>query len=94
MLELETKLTLERNAAGLKIKTTIVNTAKDHRVRVLIPTGLVSDKHMADSPFEVVRRPKSPWKSVDQSERLRASAVFCCDGRFISRNISSKSWSV
>ena len=93
MLELETKLTLERNAAGLKIKTTIVNTAKDHRVRVLIPTGLVSDKHMADSPFEVVRRPIA----MEKRGSIRAAASIssaCCDGRFISRNISSKSWSV
>ena len=63
LLELETKLTLERNTAGLKIQTTIVNTAKDHRIRVLIPTGLVSDMHMADSPFEVVRRPNRHGKA-------------------------------
>lgn len=63
LLELETKLTLERNTVGLKIQTTIVNTAKDHRIRVLIPTGLVSDMHMADSPFEVVRRPNRHGKA-------------------------------
>ena len=63
LLELETKLTLERSTAGLKVQTTIVNTAKDHRVRVLIPTGLVSDMHMADSPFEVVRRPNRHGKA-------------------------------
>lgn len=51
-----TLLTLERHAAGLKVQTTIENAAKDHRIRVMIPTGLQTEHHMTDSVFEVVKR--------------------------------------
>lgn len=62
-LSIDTVLTLEHSAKGVKVKTTVVNTAKDHRLRVLIPTGLASDTHMADSTFEVVRRPNRHGKA-------------------------------
>lgn len=55
-LAIETELTLEKSSKSLKIQTTIHNTAKDHRVRVVIPTGLAADTHFADSAFEVVER--------------------------------------
>ncbi len=56
-LALTTLLRLERNARGLKVETTIHNTAKDHRIRVMIPTGLEARTHFAHSTFEVVERP-------------------------------------
>ncbi|MBQ8640251.1 MAG: alpha-mannosidase [Lachnospiraceae bacterium] len=56
ILPVTTRLTLEKSAAGLKAETTIENTAKDHRVRVMIPTGLNAETHFADSVFEVVER--------------------------------------
>ena len=62
-LSIDTVLTLEHSAKGVKVKTTVVNTAKDHRLRVLIPTRLVSNTHMADSTFEVVRRPNRHGKA-------------------------------
>ena len=34
----------------------ICNQAKDHRVRVVMPTGLNTSTHLADSAFEVVKR--------------------------------------
>ncbi len=62
-LVITTDLTLERSAKGLKVETTIDNTAKDHRVRVMIPTGLNASSHYADSTFEVVERPNRHGKS-------------------------------
>ena len=56
-LTLITLLKLERGAKGLKVETTIHNTARDHRIRVMVPTGLRTDTHFADSTFEVVERP-------------------------------------
>lgn len=56
-VSLETTLTLEKNGKGLKVHTTIHNTAKDHRLQVMIPTGIQSDIHYADSALEVVTRP-------------------------------------
>ena len=55
-MDVKTVLTLEKSAKGLRVATTICNQAKDHRVRVIFPTGLHTSTHMADSAFEVVRR--------------------------------------
>lgn len=55
-MDVKTVLTLEKSAKGLRVATTICNQAKDHRVRVILPTGLDTSMHMADSAFEVVRR--------------------------------------
>lgn len=55
-LVINTYLTLEKHGKGLKVKTVFDNTAKDHRVRIMVPTGINSDVHKADSVFEVVTR--------------------------------------
>lgn len=55
-LSIVTELTLGAASRGLRVNTTICNTARDHRVRVMIPTGLDSSTHFADSAFEVVER--------------------------------------
>lgn len=55
-MDVKTVLTLEKSAKGLRVAATICNQAKDHRVRVIFPTGLHASTHMADSAFEVVRR--------------------------------------
>ncbi|MEW9502197.1 alpha-mannosidase [Jeotgalibacillus marinus] len=60
ILEMVTHLTLETNARGPKVKVTINNQSKDHRLRVLFPTNLKTDHHYADSIFEVVKRPNHP----------------------------------
>ena len=62
-LALTTLLRLERSAKGLKVETTIHNTAKDHRIRVMIPTGLQTETHFADSTLEVVERPNRHGKA-------------------------------
>ena len=70
-LKLTTVLTLEKSGKGLLAKTTIDNTAKDHRVRVIVPTGLDADSHYADSVFEVVNRPnrhRDTWKNPSGCE--------------------------
>ena len=55
-MEVKTVLTLEKSGKGLHVATTICNQAKDHRVRVVMPTGLNTSTHLADSAFEVVKR--------------------------------------
>ena len=56
-LTITTLLKLERSAKGLKVETTMDNTAKNHRIRVMVPTGLETETHLADSAFEVAERP-------------------------------------
>ena len=55
-MDVKTVLTLEKSAKGLRVATTICNQAKDHRVRVILPTGLDTSMLMAESACEVVRR--------------------------------------
>lgn len=62
-LAITTLLKLERGAKGLKVETTIDNRAKDHRIRVMVPTGLEAAAHFADSTFEVVERPNRHGKN-------------------------------
>lgn len=78
--KLETVLSLEKSGKGVKVQTTIVNTAKDHRVRVIIPTGLETDCHYTDSVFEVVKRPNrhyDTWKNPSGCEHEQNFTAVC-----------------
>jgi len=55
--EIHSILRLTAGGARLDILTTIVNRAKDHRLRVLFPTGLAADEAVAEQPFDEVARP-------------------------------------
>lgn len=59
-LRIRTVITLEKNGSGLKVRTEFDNQAKDHRVRVLFPTDLSTDRHFADSVFEAAERDNEP----------------------------------
>ncbi len=52
-------ITLGANSKRLDIKTIIENNARDHRVRVLFPTGIDAKTHKAETIFEAVERPNS-----------------------------------
>ena len=62
VLTLRTVVTLEKGMKGPAFKLTIDNQAADHRLRVLFPTGLQTEKHQADSAFEIATRPNTPEK--------------------------------
>lgn len=65
-LQLITHVSLVQGERTLRIKTVVNNTAKDHRLRVLLPTDLETEVHSADSVFEVVKRANEPepeWKN-------------------------------
>ncbi|MFT4414804.1 alpha-mannosidase [Fredinandcohnia humi] len=59
-LRITTHIQLDQKAKGPKVKATIENNAKDHRLRVLFPTDFTTTEHHADSVFEVVTRPNTP----------------------------------
>jgi alpha-mannosidase len=50
-------VSLARGARRLEFKTRVFNTIKDHRLRVVFPTGIRTDTHQADAPFDIVTRP-------------------------------------
>ncbi|MBO5060625.1 MAG: alpha-mannosidase [Clostridia bacterium] len=49
-------ISLSENSKRLDVKCEFENTAKDHRLRVLFPTGLECTKHKAESVFEAAER--------------------------------------
>lgn len=49
-------VTLRRGSDHVEVRTEIENTIRDHRVRVLLPTGAKTDTCLADSAFDVVER--------------------------------------
>lgn len=57
-LVIETHVSLRPGQDFLEIETTIHNTADDHRVRVLFPSGIkTAQTYLADAAFDVVERP-------------------------------------
>jgi len=56
----ESRVTLYAGVPRIDIETTVRNNAKDHRLRVLFPTGLKTDYVYADSHFYVIRRSVQP----------------------------------
>ncbi|MBC7236865.1 MAG: glycoside hydrolase family 38 [Chloroflexi bacterium] len=56
-LLLDSLITLRPASDRVEVQTTVHNTAADHRLRVLLPTGARAETYWADSPFDVVERP-------------------------------------
>ena len=55
---IRTVLTLRKGSRVLDAVTTVNNVAKDHRLRLLLPTGLAKAEHSwGHMPFDVVKRP-------------------------------------
>ncbi len=54
---LDSTLSLRPGSDRLEIETVVNNTARDHRLRVLLPSGATTDTYSSDTPFDAVRRP-------------------------------------
>jgi mannosylglycerate hydrolase len=57
VIRIITRVTLLAHSRRLDIKTTVVNTAKDHRLRVHFPTNIAAPSSYAGGHFTVVERP-------------------------------------
>ena len=55
-LVVSTVLSMTQQSKRLDIRTTVHNTAKDHRLRALFVTGIATDESFADTPFAVIQR--------------------------------------
>ncbi|MGD2205389.1 MAG: glycoside hydrolase family 38 C-terminal domain-containing protein [Anaerolineae bacterium] len=58
-------VTLTPGVRRVKFETTVVNRAKDHRLRVHFPTPIATDHSWAESHFDVVARPSAPPTETD-----------------------------
>jgi alpha-mannosidase len=54
---IETQVTLRRGQEVVEFQTNINNLAGDHRLRVLFPSGVLTNTYLADSAFDVIERP-------------------------------------
>ena len=66
-----TYVSLEKGGKAVKIRTEFENTAKDHRLRVLIPTNIKCTQHRVESVFEAATRDnkhKACWKNPSGCE--------------------------
>ena len=54
---IDSLVTLRRGARHVEVETTVDNRARDHRLRVLFPTGADADTYLSDAAFDVVERP-------------------------------------
>lgn len=76
-MELHTFVTLEKGSRSIKMRTEFDNTAKDHRIRVIVPTGIRCTHHYADTVFEAVKRPNEHsklWENPSKCEHQQCFA--------------------
>ncbi len=69
--ELHTFVTLEKDSKSLQFKVDWTNMSKDHRLRVIVPTGLDCNEHYTESVFEMVKRPNhhsEAWTNPSKCE--------------------------
>ncbi len=57
LLEITTTATFYENIKGIHFKTSFVNPADDHRLRVHLRTGIESNSTLADTAYNIVERP-------------------------------------
>lgn len=61
-IELDTLITVSPTSPRVDIKTDIMNSCKDYRLRAMFPTDIEADYHYAESQFDVIKRKNMPWK--------------------------------
>jgi alpha-mannosidase len=87
VVRIVTEITLRLGGRILEFTTTVDNRCRDHRLRVLFPTGLQNATHCdVDSAFDVVKRPitipdSTGWYEEAARTLPTLSFVDVCDGR-------------
>ncbi len=68
-IPITTTATLKGGTPWIEIKTELDNRARDHRLRVLFPTGIQADQSVSDMPFDLIERPTAPRDTEGWFER-------------------------
>ena len=63
--KITSRVTLNKGTRRVDIKTTVHNNAKNHRLRVALPTGIKASNACASGHFTVDQRPVKPVKDKD-----------------------------
>ncbi|HEX7009183.1 MAG TPA: glycoside hydrolase family 38 C-terminal domain-containing protein, partial [Phycisphaeraceae bacterium] len=84
----DTCLTLRAQARHLELDITVHNTAQDHRLRALFPSGAAgATTCWSDTPFDVVQRPiglrpgYEAYRELEVETRPQQSWTAVCDGQ-------------
>lgn len=73
-LKVAVTYSLSRSAKQLEVHVEAENNAKDHRLRMLFPTDVISDSHYADSVFDVLKRTDIPgpnWTNPSRCDHMQ-----------------------
>jgi hypothetical protein len=54
---IDSSITLRQGGDRIEVRTTVNNTVRDHRLRLLLPTGAMAKTYLADGAFDVLERP-------------------------------------
>ncbi|MDR2080083.1 MAG: hypothetical protein LBP74_10215 [Treponema sp.] len=67
-LSLFTTVEYRRNSPVIRVRIRLYNTARDHRLRLVFPTGLSVEESLASTPFDVTPHPaaRTIWSSLPQ----------------------------
>ncbi|GBG11035.1 hypothetical protein PAT3040_05814 [Paenibacillus agaridevorans] len=78
---IRTRIGLSQGAAYVDVETTVDNQARDHRFRLVIPTGVTESSYFVNQAFAFVRRPTGfrletqNWKESDAAEKQTGGIV-------------------
>ncbi len=74
--EICSRITLRADSRRIEIATTIDNQSENHRLRVLFPNEIQTDRVMADSQFDVVKRDVTPWEGWENPSNTQRMQAF------------------
>lgn len=75
-IKLVSTIILSEVSKRVDIKVEIDNTAKDHRVRALFPTGIEASTHFAEGHFDVIERETTPWEGWQNPSNCQKQTNF------------------
>ena len=77
MMRVVDRIRIDRGSPVVRVHTRIENTCRDHRFRVLFPTGIATDQSFAETPFAVVARDVLTPPEADRwHERVNPEKAF------------------
>jgi mannosylglycerate hydrolase len=77
-LTIVSRVELAKGAKHVAVETTVVNTARDHRLRLVLPTGVASETYFSNQAFAFVERATGvraetqSWKECEVPEKPMA----------------------
>ncbi|MCE5272130.1 glycoside hydrolase family 38 [bacterium] len=74
-LRIISDITLRRGADRLEVSTRVENNVLDHRLRVLLPTGVKGGASLSNSAFDIVERPVALPADNDSRDELAVETV-------------------